>query len=192
LAARILFLHLLPLRAMRNCPPICLTSHVPRGSFPFHFVTILFPLRWRYAIRRRWGDACYASSDGTCDETGWPMRGKKEREVAAGTRIPSYGILVLPASESARKRFVSMLSLRPLRALLVAAAQHPDAAARTLCVLVSSSHLVFAQSNLSCDLPFILPLPGFGALRLRACPHRHPPEYLVLLRVSACLAHRIG
>jgi hypothetical protein len=105
--------HLLSLRAMRNCPPLCLTSHVPRGPFPFHFVTILFLLRWRsYAIRCRWGhDACYASSDGTCDETGWPMRGKKEREVAAGTRIPSHGVLVLPASESARKRLVSMLSL---------------------------------------------------------------------------------
>ncbi|KAJ7819732.1 hypothetical protein B0H13DRAFT_2452743 [Mycena leptocephala] len=54
----------------------------------------------------------------------------------------------------------SMLSLCPLRALLVAAAQHPDAAARTLCALVSSSHLVFARSNLFCDLPFILTFPA--------------------------------
>jgi hypothetical protein len=30
-------IHLLPLRAMRNCPPLCLTSHAPRGPFPFHF-----------------------------------------------------------------------------------------------------------------------------------------------------------
>jgi hypothetical protein len=47
-----------------------------------------------------------------------------------------------------------MLSLCPLRALLVTAAQHPDAAAWTLCALMSSSQLVFAQFNLFCDLPF--------------------------------------
>ncbi|KAJ7838136.1 hypothetical protein B0H13DRAFT_2677593 [Mycena leptocephala] len=42
---------------------------------------------------------------------------------------------------------------------------------------------------LSCDLPFILPLPGSGALRMRACAHSYPPEYLVPLCVSAGLAH---
>jgi hypothetical protein len=56
-----------------------------------------------------------------------------------------------------------------------------------MCALVSSSRLVFARSNLFCDLPFSLPLPGFGALRLRPCAHCHPPEYLVLL-----LAPRVG
>jgi hypothetical protein len=29
-------------------------------------------------------------------------------------------------------------------------------------------------------------------LRMRACAHRHRSEYLVLLRVSTCLVHRVG
>jgi hypothetical protein len=61
--------------------------------------------------------------------------------------------------------------------------------------VLESSHprtLVLAHSNLCCDLPSILLLPGSGALRLRACTHRYPREYLVLLRVSACLPHRVA
>jgi hypothetical protein len=50
---------------------------------------------------------------------------------------------------------------------------------------------VVTPESSSCDLPFILPLPGSDALGMRAFAHRHPPEYLVLLRVSACLAHRV-
>jgi hypothetical protein len=70
-------------------------------------------------------------------------------------------------------------------------ATHSDpAAAHSACALLPSS--CHTRVVLSCDLPFILPLPGSGALRMQACAHRHPPEYLVLLRVSACLAHRVG
>jgi hypothetical protein len=162
--------------AMRNCPPSCLTSHVPPGPFPFHFVTILFPLRWRsYAIRCRWGhDACYASSDGTCNETGWPMRGKKEREVAAGTRIPSHGALVQPHPSPPAATRLSTFSLyfhsRSWFGLGRRGAAHPDpAAARSACALVSSSRLVFAHSNPFYDLPFsFFPFP---ALVLCVCAH---------------------
>jgi hypothetical protein len=53
--------HLIPLRAMHNCR--CVRR---RGPSPFHFGLDTIRWRWRYAIRRRWGDDA-SCSGGTCD-----------------------------------------------------------------------------------------------------------------------------
>jgi hypothetical protein len=59
-------------------------------------------------------------------ETGWLVRRRKggeEREVAAGARIPSHGVFVLPASESARSDSLVCAPLVLPLPPLVAAAQ---------------------------------------------------------------------
>ncbi|KAJ7872908.1 hypothetical protein B0H13DRAFT_2553117 [Mycena leptocephala] len=92
-------------------------------------------------------------------------RGGEEREAGAGPRHCSSTFSWRrgpEASGSARSDIFVDTLLVLLLPLLVAAAQLPR------------THL---------------PLPGFGVLRLRECAHRHPPDYLVLLRISACLAH---
>jgi hypothetical protein len=86
---------------------------------------------------------------------------------------------------------LSISPCTPAPALGRRGAAHSDpAVARSACALLPSS--CHTRVILSCDLPFISPLPGSGALRMRASARRHPPEHLVLLRVSAHLAHRVG
>ncbi|KAJ7818562.1 hypothetical protein B0H13DRAFT_2455033 [Mycena leptocephala] len=111
-------------------------------------------------------------------------------EPAAGARTPSHGVLVLPASESARSG--SLLSLCPLRALLVAAVQLTRMQRRGPCARWCPRAISYLLSLISFAIFHSFFSPGSGGLRMRASAHRHPPEYLVLLGVSACLAHRVG